>query len=382
MTLFHSVPTHTQKQVSSARLDAQSNQTDSTTLHSPETSVTVYQVSVVVPTHNRRTLLIRTLESLLAQRGGIRYEIIVVDNNSTDDTRDVVNRYTACANNIRYIFEPRPGVSFARNTGVAHAGAAIIAFIDDDIEADPTWLGAIVRAFDAHPDIDCVGGAIQARWSEPPPPWLTPFHWGALALQREKGPSPYVDTDNASPCLMTANFACRRAAFTEVGGFSPAFLRDEDREFQLRFWDAGKRGMYLGDIIVTTEVPAERLRKRYHRHFHSRVGSSHARMRYLDRLHHDGRLIREPAVRVTLLGTPGFVYRALVSHVWRWFRSSVTFSGDRAFFHETRIRYITGYIRERARERDRRPFVAELRQLLAYLGRVWSFRRAHARVGA
>ena len=181
---------------------------------------------------------------------------------------------------------------------------------------------------------------------------------------------------------MTANFACRRAAFTEVGGFSTAFLRDEDRELQLRLWDAGKRGMYVNDIVVTTEVPRDRLRKRYHRQFHSRVGSSHARMRYLDRLHHDGRLIHEPAVRVTLLGTPGFLYRALARHLWGWVRCTITGSWDRAFFEETRVRYIVGYIGERARHRERTPFIGEVRQLLAYLGRALSVRRSRARVGA
>jgi glycosyltransferase involved in cell wall biosynthesis len=379
MTLREFVPAITQERPSRTNSDAARNSGDFL-LKSPAGDA--YQVSVVVPTHNRSALLARTLDSLMGQTGGIRYEIVVVDNNSQDDTRTLVEGYTAAASNIRYLFEGRPGVSHARNTGVANARADLIAFIDDDVEAEPTWLAEIVRALEAHPDVDCVGGAIRARWSEPPPRWLTPFHWGALALQREKGPSPYVDADNASPCLMTANFACRRAAFVEVGGFSAAFLRDEDRELQLRLWEAGKRGLYVNDIVVTTEVPRDRLRKRYHRKFHSRVGASHARMRYLDRLHHDGRLIREPAVRLTVLGTPGFLYRSLANHLWGWFRSAVTGQWDRAFFHETRIRYITGYVRERARHRGRSRIAAEMRQMLAYLRRAWAVRRSRAGVGA
>jgi glycosyltransferase involved in cell wall biosynthesis len=334
-------------------------------------------VSVVVPTHNRARLLARTLESLLDQRAGsIRYEILVVDNNSTDHTRAVVEGFSRRTPWIRYLFEPRPGVSHARNTGTSAARAPILAFIDDDVEADPTWVASIVRTLDEHPEVDCVGGRIQARWRQPPPRWLTPFHWGALALQDAKGP--YVDAENASPCLMTANFVCRRSALEEVGGFSPAFLRDEDRELQLRLWQAGKRGLYAGDLVVTTEVPDERLKKAYHRQFHLRVGASHARMRYLDRLDRDGRLAPQPPARLTLLGTPCFVYRKLAGHVWRWAWSALRLDWNRAFFHETRVRYFVGYIRTRYREEQGRPlaFPAEVQRVVRSRARSWLRRGA------
>jgi glycosyltransferase involved in cell wall biosynthesis len=247
----------------------------------PALSKESYDVSVVVPTFNRQLLLQRTLESLLHQQSeSVRYEVLVVDNNSTDDTRAVVDALTRRWRGVRYLFEPRRGVSHARNTGIAAARAQVIAFIDDDVEADPVWIATIKRVFDDHPGIDCVGGRIEARWAAPPPAWLTPKHWGPVALQGEKGDSPYVDADHASPCLMTANFASRRAALEEVGGFSPEFLRDEDRELQLRLWAAGKRGLYVDTLAVTTEVPRERMTKAYHRAFHLRKGGTHARMRY------------------------------------------------------------------------------------------------------
>ena len=180
------------------------------------TSQSICDISVVVPTHNRRQLLANTLESLIGQRApSVRYEVLVVDNNSSDDTRDVVETFMQRWTAVRYLFEPRPGVSHARNTGIAAARAPIVAFIDDDVEADPTWVMTIKRAFDDHPDIDCVGGKIEGRWAEQPPAWLNQFHWGAIALQAEKGP--HFDADHASACLLTANFACRRAALEEIG---------------------------------------------------------------------------------------------------------------------------------------------------------------------
>jgi glycosyltransferase involved in cell wall biosynthesis len=312
----------------------------------------LYDVSVVVPTHNRQGLLAKTLESLLDQRtGAVRYEVLVVDNNSKDDTRAVVETFVRRWPHLRYFFEPRPGVSHARNTGIAAAGAPVIAFIDDDVEASPTWVATIKQAFDAHPEIDCLGGRVDPRWSVPPPPWLTSRFWAAVALQNDKADTPYVDADHAAPCLMTANFACRRTALEEVGGFSADYLRDEDRELQLRLWEAGKHGLYVGDVAVTTEVPPDRLTKHYHRQFYTRVGESHARMQYLDRIDAEGRLLRETARHTTLLGTPGFIYRSLFVHAASLIWSVATLQRSRAFFHETRLRYFVSYIRTRCRQR-------------------------------
>ena len=314
----------------------------------PFASSESYDVSVVVPTFNRQQLLGRTLETLLHQRAGsVRYEVLVVDNNSTDDTRAVVETFVHRWRNVRYFFEPRPGVSHARNTGIAAARSPLIAFIDDDVEADPTWIATIKQTFDHHPELDCVGGKIEARWPEPPPAWLTPSHWGAVALQAGKRQTPYVDATNASPCLMTANFASRRAALEQVGGFSPDYLRDEDRELQLRLWAAGKRGMYVDEIAVTTEVPRERMTKAYHRQFYRRAGAMHARMRYRDRIDREGRLIAHDLEAATFLGVPGYLYRDLFRHAAAWIGHLAILDWNGAFFHESRTLYFGSYIRSR-----------------------------------
>jgi len=312
-----------------------------------------FDVSVVVPTYNRRHLLTRTLDSLITQRApGLRYEVLVVDNNSNDDTRSTVEAIGREHQQVRYLFEPRQGVSHARNTGIAHARASILAFIDDDVEASPTWIAAISQAFAAHPEIDCLGGPIHPRWAAQPPAWLTPMFWAAVALQADKGEEPYIDANHATPCLMTANFACRRAALEAVGGFATDFMRDEDRELQLRLWAAGKRGMYVREVTVTTEVPHDRLTKRHHRQFYGRVGRSHARMRYLEAVDASGRLVRDAPRRATVQGTPAFVYRYLLGQAARLLANTVTLRWNRAFFNETRLRYYANYIR--ARRHDER----------------------------
>jgi glycosyltransferase involved in cell wall biosynthesis len=329
-----------------------------------------YDVSVIVPTYNRRELLTRTLDSLTAQRAqGMRYEVLVVDNNSRDDTRDAVQAIAREDGRIRYLLEPQQGVSHARNAGIAAARAPILAFIDDDVEASATWVAAIKKAFDAHPEIDCLGGPIHARWAEPPPPWLTPMFWAAVALQSDKGAAPYIDANHATPCLMTANFACRRETLQQVGGFATAYMRDEDRELQLRLWAAGKRGMFVRDVTVVTEVPGDRLTKSHHRQFYTRVGESHARMRYLEAVDATGRLVGNTRRGAIVQGTPAFVYRYLAGQAVRFVANIVTLRWNRAFYNETRLRYYASYIQTRRRDdrRSLRTLPGEIVRLLLSL---------------
>ena len=317
----------------------------------PFASSESYDVSVVVPTFNRQQLLGRTLETLVQQRAGsVRYEVLVVDNNSTDDTRAVVETFVHRWRNVRYFFEPRPGVSHARNTGIAAARSPLIAFIDDDVEADPTWIATIKQTFDEHPAIDCVGGRIEPRWAAPPPAWLTPNHWGAVALQAATHQTRLVHATNASRCLPTANFASRRAALEQVGGFSPDYLRGEDRELQLRLWAAGKRGLYVDEIAATTEVPLERMTKAYHRQFYRQAGATHARMRYRDRIDREGRLIPQDLNAAMFLGVPGYIYRDLFRHAVAWLGRVAILDWTGAFFHESRTLYFANYVRGRIQQ--------------------------------
>src|SRR3954468_24386738 len=127
-------------------------------------------VSVVVPTYNRGPQLRQLLQALLQQdAGGVRYEILVVDNASTDDTAAVVREVIAAVpgRDIRYLHEPRRGVSYARNMGITHASAPIIAFLDDDGIPGARWVRGIKQAFDEYPEADCIGGRLLPRWAAP-----------------------------------------------------------------------------------------------------------------------------------------------------------------------------------------------------------------------
>ena len=302
-------------------------------------------ISVIVPTYNRGRLLEPLLACLLTQETGpLQYEIVVVDNNSTDATRQIVESMAQSdpRGRLRYVVEPRRGVSYARNTGVAETTAPVVLFLDDDGMPGPDWVRSMKRAFDEHPEADCIGGRITPRWVHPRPSWLTPPHWGPIAVQ-DRPHAAYLNARQASSCLLSANLGCRRDAFNAIGGFSPAYPRNQDREFEMRLWRAGRQGLYLPAMEVRVDVPPDRLTKQYHRRWQATTGRYHALMRYRDTLSADGAMIDEPQHAATILGSPRFLYREFLSHLAGYVRASLTFDADRRFFHETRLWYFVSF---------------------------------------
>jgi len=310
-------------------------------------------VSVIIPTYNRCGGLPALLDSLCRQEAaGVRFEVLVVDNNSADRTRAVVEQFAAQhpALPLRYVFEPQRGVSHARNAGIRESAAPLLAFIDDDVQPAPGWVAAIARAFADNPGIDAIGGRVRAAWTAPRPAWLIAEHAGPIAVQDRPQPM-VVDRTNASACLITANFACRRDVFADVGGFSGDFPRCQDRELQMRMWRAGKRGLYLPNVEVTVEIPSERMTKQYHRRWRVTTGFYHARMRYLDLLDPAGALRDEPAAGRSLFGSPLFVYRRLLTHAISWGRELLRRDDARRFFHEAQVIYYASFVKTRAADR-------------------------------
>lgn len=306
-------------------------------------------VSVVISTYNRSKDLAGALGSVLRQEGDVPYEVLIVDNNSTDATRHVVEHAAAdTAVPLKYLFEPRQGVSYGRNTGIMNASAPIIAFTDDDCRPAPNWILSIVRAFERHLEIDCIGGRVIPCWPENVPEWFTWRQVSPLAFCEHGDEEVAVDATNAATCLITANLACRRSAFEKAGLFSPEYPRGQDREIQLRMWRAGCRGLYVPDVLVTVDVPEARLTKTYFRQWFRRYGQVHARMRLLETIDRHGRLI-EPPSDGGLFGVAPYFYRHLAEAMARWFLASLRLRPADAFFYENRIWYLVHYIRTRIR---------------------------------
>lgn len=230
------------------------------------------KLDVVVPTYTRSHLLRRTLSSLLQASvpDGLEVVILVVDNNSKDDTEQVIREIQKTASiPIVYVKETKQGLSHARNAGIAAGTGTIIGFIDDDEEVDAHWFEVIAREF-ADADTQYIGGPYLGNWAAPAPSWLPPGYRAVIGVIEPKPRSPFGKDCEGQ--LMGGNAVIRRVVFDQVGVYSvklgrtaKGLLSDEDAEFFSRLWHANIRGMYVPDLIIYHHVPPERLTRKYHR---------------------------------------------------------------------------------------------------------------------
>lgn len=300
-------------------------------------------ISVVICTYNRRALLSSALNSLFQQRvADVKYEIIVVDNNSPPDTQALVEELAGTDDRLRYVRETRQGNAYARNTGVEHARAPIIAFVDDDVTVRENWIETIKQTFD-DASVEFIGGKVLPRWEETPPSWLTHTHWAPIAAI-DYGNSVFPITPDNPVCLLTANIAFRRNIFERFGRFSPDVQREgdtigslEDHEFLTRLVRAGVSGLYVPDLIVEAHVGRERMTKAYHRRWHTGHGHFYAIMR-------DSEWERS---QLRLMGVPGHLYKQTASHAFIWFFRVLKGNSDGAFVHECQMRFFRGFFLQR-----------------------------------
>lgn len=275
------------------------------------------EVSVVIPTHNRSALLRRALEGVLAQ--GIspeRYEVIVVDNASDDDTRDTVEARLDDPR-VRYVFEPSLGLAHSRNAGWQAARGEIVAFLDDDAVPADDWLGRVLEVFRSRtPPPGCAGGRVLPIWEGPRPSWLgdplltglTVIDWGSRAHEL---------TDLSREWVVGANMAFRTEVLRELGGFTPGLdrtgtrmLSSGDVHMTMKVQEAGYGCWYDPRIVVHHQVPDARLNKAWFRRRYYAQGLSDAAMDALDSQRSTfGRLARAGRLATGLLSSP----RKLVS---------------------------------------------------------------------
>jgi glucosyl-dolichyl phosphate glucuronosyltransferase len=310
-------------------------------------------VTVVLSTFNRAGLLGPAIDALLSQSNLTpNYEVIVVDNNSTDETAALVHRqmdHPLAKGRLRYLFEAQQGLSHARNAGTASARSDLVVFTDDDVRVADNWVRVVHDSFEAHPEVNCVSGRILPVWESPRPAWLTPRHWvGPLALQ-DYGDRPLLLDQQRPVSLAGANFAFRRQVLESLGGFAAEYARAEDSEFLLRFWGAGHRALYVPEMTVYAPVQAERLTKDYHRRWHVHTGSL---TRVAEEL--TGAALGGGKRPVRVFGIPSFALTELASEALLWIFDSVRGRESDAFWHEGQVRELVAYMRE-SRARYRSP---------------------------
>lgn len=226
-------------------------------------------ITVILCTYNRSQSLADTLESLVRSEmpESVDWEVLVLDNNSKDDTRAVVesfcNRYPQ---RFRYLSEPQPGKSHALNSGIRAAQGHILAFTDDDVLVEPTWLRELTENLH-HGKWAGTSGRTLPEAEFLTPSWLS-LDKGNLATLGcfDRGPQ----ACELAEAPFGNNMAYRREMFEKHGGFRTDLgpqpgnlIRSEDTEFGLRLLAAGERLRYEPSAILHHAVPASRIRKGY-----------------------------------------------------------------------------------------------------------------------
>lgn len=248
-------------------------------------------LSVIICTYHRSQGLRRTLEGIcrLVLKPEWQWELIVVDNNSNDDTKQVCEAFRDRLP-IRYLFEPRQGKSYALNRAVAAANAPLLVFTDDDVDVDRDWIAQIVDASRRHPSATFFGGRVLPRWESDRPAWaIRHADWLLINVNVDRGDQEQVITGCTEPFFVGANFACRKTIFEKGcsfredigpkgGDFSgQANLRGEEIDLEERLFSLGHTAVYVPSAVVHHRHAAHRMTEKYLRHWYKGWGMAEVR---------------------------------------------------------------------------------------------------------
>ncbi len=189
------------------------------------------KLSVIVPTRNRARDLKAALESIVFQTLPHElFEVIVVDNGSMDNTKEIVQGFENQIKNIVYIYDKNPGLHIGRHRGLLHAKAEILVYADDDIKALPTWLEGVIESF-TDENIVLVGGKNLPNFETKPPQWIVDM-WEAGRDKKVLGHLSILDfgdeIQEIEPhYVFGCNFSIRKHILLEAGGFHPDGMPQE-----------------------------------------------------------------------------------------------------------------------------------------------------------
>jgi len=320
------------------------------------------RISAVICTLNRAVYLTKAVESLVNQTYPKEYyEIIVVDNGSTDNTREVVEQFGQCAR-IRYIYEPIKGLSQARNTGWQAADGKYVAYLDDDAIACPHWLEKMMEAFEnAEPRPASVGGKAVPLWECERPAWLEDRMMGAYAIV-DWGDHARFLKPSSPEHHVGCNIAYTRTVLQECGGFNVNLgrkgknLLSNDENLIRQYIDSHGLGIYYDpEILVDHLVPKERLTRRFMLRRHLWQGVSDVVLWYEQSASNPRRLW------LLLSGLEGLAWVVLYLIgflLWSFFRRPVAVARDLSKIETARNYFFRSFDR----------FCSSFGQAYAYLG--------------
>jgi glycosyltransferase involved in cell wall biosynthesis len=292
-------------------------------------------ISIIICTWNRSASLRRTLASLaVAELPLAQHEVIVVDNNSSDDTRALITELQNSwpKGELRYVFEDRQGKQFALNAGIRHARGDILAFTDDDVEVDREWLLVIERVFSTE-SVAVVGGVTKVIWPCEPPSWYSP-EMSSVVAEVDLG-SAIIEPPPPGYTPAGTNLIVRREVFSTIGAFSTEHFRHMDYEFGMRALKAGLRVRYEPALVVRTFLPESVVTPTYFRKWFFKQGI--AMESWMERS------------STEWLGVPRWVLRAWLESAVRWFWHRLRGRSDDAVRAQFEVAKLSGLLSSRIR---------------------------------
>jgi glycosyltransferase involved in cell wall biosynthesis len=296
------------------------------------------ELSIILCTYNRSNVLIRTLKSLQSQElpENFAWEVVVVDNNSTDDTPQRIREFAENSKlPIRYLKEEKQGLSHARNKGVTEARGRYVHFSEDDEIADKHLIREIYGTFESY-KCDCVGGRIYLKLEDEMPRWLTRDIWGFLGYL-DYGDNAIQMDEQRYP--FGGNMAFSKEVFNKIGLFNVDLGRKgnelfggEEVDLFRRLLSAGGKGVYQPKALVYHIVNQSRLQKTYFRTLHYKEGMQRALF--------DGRVYQR-----SLRGIPLFIFPQFLGSIRNYISAIFSHGRNNSFRKEMNICWFIGYMR-------------------------------------
>ena len=269
--------------------------------------------SVIICTYNRSKSLSATLSSLNSQNlpDNFKWEVLVVDNNSTDNTKEVVDKFIEGSKlNLRYVKESKQGLSYARNKGIMGSKGKYVAFTDDDAIVDKQWIGGLYETFRRY-GCDCVGGRIYLKPVKKLPRWLKKELWGFLGFL-DYGDVAFEIRDER---LFGGNIAFSREILNKSGFFNTGYGRTgsipiggEEAELLNRILEMGVKAYYCPDAKVYHIIEGYKLQKKNFRRLHYYEGMTAGKF-------YDVKIKRQ------ICGVPFFIFPQFLRSIMKYIKN-------------------------------------------------------------